>query len=134
MWRATIKGLLAHKVRLSLTALAIVLGVAFVAGTFMLTDTMNRAFDDLFRTVNQGVAVVVKAEPRFSANGPNSEGVGTGERVPAALVDSIDQVGGVRTAVGTLTGYAQLVDRQGKAISPGGAPTFGVSWDGDTQL
>ena len=59
MWRATIKGILAHKVRLGLTALAIVLGVGFVAGTYMLTDTMNSAFDGLFREINHGIAVDV---------------------------------------------------------------------------
>ena len=49
MWRATIKGLIAHRVRLTLTAMSIVLGVGFVAGTYILTDTMNRAFDNLFK-------------------------------------------------------------------------------------
>src|SRR5207247_11416016 len=57
MWRATIRGLLAHKLRLGLTALAIVLGVAFVAGTFILTDTMGRAFGNLFAPGKPGVAV-----------------------------------------------------------------------------
>ena len=48
MWRATLKSLFARKARLGLTALSIVLGVGFVVGTFVLTDTMNKAFDDLF--------------------------------------------------------------------------------------
>ena len=65
MWRATLKGLLAHKVRLGLTALAIVLGVGFVSGTYLLTDTMNRAFDNLFQQANAGVAVSVHAQAKF---------------------------------------------------------------------
>ena len=48
MLRATLKSLLARKLRLTLTALSIVLGVGFVAGTYVLTDTMNKAFEDLF--------------------------------------------------------------------------------------
>src|SRR5207244_5492461 len=109
MWRATLKGLLAHKVRLALTALAVVLGVGFVVGTYVLTDTMNRAFDDLFRVINKGVAVQVQAVPKFTATGPGGQDAGTPERVPASLVDRIKQVPGVRTAEGTLAGYAQLV-------------------------
>src|SRR6201987_3606821 len=51
MWRVTIKGLLAHKLRLALTALAIVLGVTFIAGTFVLTDTLHNTFDTLFQNI-----------------------------------------------------------------------------------
>ena len=61
MWRTTIKGLLAHKVRLALTALAVVLGVGFVVGTYVLTDTINRAFDNLFQDIDRGVAVQVQS-------------------------------------------------------------------------
>jgi putative ABC transport system permease protein len=134
MWRVTIKGLLAHKVRLGLTALAVVLGVAFVAGTFILTDTMGRAFDDLFATVNKGVAVQVSGVPKFEASGPGGDTAGAAERVPAELLGTIRQVDGVRSAEGGLTGYAQLVDKKGKAIVTGGAPTFGVSWTDDPSL
>ncbi len=55
MWRVTIKGLLAHKLRLALTALAIVLGVTFIAGTFVLTDTLHNTFDNLFGNIYQNV-------------------------------------------------------------------------------
>jgi putative ABC transport system permease protein len=134
MWRVTVKGLLAHKVRLGLTALSIVLGVAFVAGTFILTDTMGRAFDDLFRTVNKGVAVEVSGAPKFESSGFDSEAAGSAERVPASLMDTIRGVDGVRAAEGSLTGYAQLVDKQGEAITTGGAPTFGVSWANDPDI
>ncbi|HEX9235284.1 MAG TPA: FtsX-like permease family protein, partial [Actinomycetota bacterium] len=134
MWRATLKGVLAHKVRLGLTALAIVLGVGFVSGTYLLTDTMNRAFDNLFATIDKGVAVQVEGVARFKASGPGGEDVGSAERVPNSLIAKIEQVPGVRTAEGSLTGYAQLVDKKGKAITTGGAPTFGVSAIRDRQL
>jgi putative ABC transport system permease protein len=134
MWRATIKGLWAHKLRLGLTALAVVLGVAFVAGTFILTDTMNKAFDSLFDTVEKGVAVDVTGIPKFTASGPDSQAVGSAERVPASLLPEIKQVPGVRTAEGSLGGYAQPVDSTGKAIKTGGAPNLGFSWVYDPDL
>jgi len=65
MWRATLKGLIAHRVRLTLTAISIVLGVGFVAGTYILTDTMNTAFDKLFSQVTKGIAVQVTGIPKF---------------------------------------------------------------------
>src|SRR5262245_62282981 len=102
MWRATVKGLWAHKVRLGLTALAVVLGVAFVSGTYILTDTMNKAFDSLFSTVEKGVAVDVSGIPQFEANGPDSEAAGSAERVPQSVLDQVKQVEGVRTAEGSL--------------------------------
>jgi len=134
VWRATIKGIFAHKLRLGLTALAVVLGVGFVTGTYILTDTMNRAFDDLFRVVNQGVAVSVSGVPKFEANLPGGQTAGTAERVPAALVGTIRAVDGVRAAEGSLSSYAQLVGEDGEAITTGGAPTFGVSWAADEEL
>ena len=65
MGKATLKGLLAHKFRLAATALAIVLGVSFVAGTFVLTDTINASFDDLFTQVTQGIDVAVRSKETF---------------------------------------------------------------------
>jgi putative ABC transport system permease protein len=134
MWRATIKGLLAHKLRLALTAVAIVLGVGFVAGTYMLTDTINKAFDNLFQQINKGVAVEVSRVPQFTASGPDSESAGTAERVPGSILATVQNVPGVRVAEGGLTGYAQLVGKDGKAITTGGAPTLGVSWATDPQI
>jgi hypothetical protein len=65
MWRATLKSLLAKKVRLALTALSVVLGVGFMAGTYVLTDTMSAAFDELFKTAAANTDVVVRAEAAF---------------------------------------------------------------------
>ena len=134
MWKTTIKGILAHKVRLMLTALAVVLGVGFVAGTYILTDTMGSAFDGLFSEVNSGVAVEVSGVPQFEANRPGGENAGPAERIPESLLQPISQVPGVRSAVGGVAGYAQLVDKQGEAITTGGAPTLGVTWVDDPEL
>ena len=61
MWRATVKGVLARKVRLPLTALAVVLGVTFVSGTYVLTDTLKQSFGSLFSQYAAGVDLVVRA-------------------------------------------------------------------------
>ena len=62
MWKTTVKGLMAHKLRLVLTALAVVLGVGFIAGTYVLTDTINKTFDQLFTDTTQGIDVFVRSE------------------------------------------------------------------------
>src|SRR5512146_2050791 len=130
MWRATIKGLLAKKVRLVLTALSVVLGIGFVAGTYVLTDTMNAAFDQLFATTAQASDVTVRSVEAFV---PQQSGPGGGgeERtpVPASLLDTVRQVPGVQVAAGGVQGYAQLVDpKTGDAIGGFGPPTIGLNW------
>lgn len=123
MLRATLKGLLAHKFRLALTAVAVVLGVAFVAGTLVLTDTIAKAFDEVFSSAQEGVDVEVRAEA--SAIGVTG---GDRERIPEELLSVIQRVEGVDRVEGGVTGYAQIVDEEGEAIGTTGAPTFGVSW------
>ncbi|HEX2159986.1 MAG TPA: FtsX-like permease family protein [Actinomycetes bacterium] len=130
MGKATLKGLLAHKLRLAATALAIVLGVSFVAGTYVLTDTITASFDNLFKQVTQGIDVAVRSEETFG-------GFETGEvrdPMPASLLERIRAVDGVRVAEGNVTGYAQLVGRDGKAVTTGGAPSLGVSFNSDTAF
>jgi putative ABC transport system permease protein len=130
MGKATIKGLLAHKFRLAATALAIVLGVSFVAGTYVLTDTITASFDSLFKQVTQGIDVAVRSEETFG-------GFETGEvrdPMPASLLERVKAVDGVRVAEGNVTGYAQLVGKDGKAVTTGGAPSLGVSFNQDTQF
>ena len=130
MRKATLKGLLAHKFRLAATALAIVLGVSFVAGTYVLTDTITASFDNLFKQVTQGIDVAVRSQETFG-------GFDTGEvrdPMPASLLDRVRAVDGVRVAEGSVTGYAQLVGKDGKAVTTGGAPSLGVSFNQDTAF
>ncbi len=97
MWKTTLKGLLAHKLRLGLTALAVVLGVGFIAGTFVLTDTMNAAFNQLFADVTKGVDVVVRSSNAF-------EGLSGGERKPMSesVLAEVRGVDGVAQASGSV--------------------------------
>ena len=82
MFRLTRKGLWAHKLRYALTGLAVVLGVAFMSGTQILTDTMGKTFDGIFEDANEGVDVVV----RRSASVESAFDVDVRERVDAAAL------------------------------------------------
>jgi putative ABC transport system permease protein len=123
MLNATLKGLLAHKLRLAATALAIVLGVSFVAGTYVLTDTITATFDNLFKQVTQGIDVAVRSQETF---GDFQTGQ-TRDPLPASLLDQVKAVGGVKEAEGEVTGFAQFIGKDGKPVTTGGAPTLGVS-------
>ena len=129
MWRVTFKGLLAHKLRLALTALAIVLGVTFIAGTFVLTDTLHSTFDTLFGSIYQHVDFQVRGVAQFGSGGN-----ATREPVPESVLSTVRAVPGVAAAEGTVSGYAQYINHDGKAISTGGAPTLGVSFDPSSDL
>ena len=72
MKNVTTKGLLAHKLRLALTSLAIVLGVTFIAGTFVLTDTLQNTFSSLFGNIYQKVDFQVRGVAQFSGNSANA--------------------------------------------------------------
>src|SRR5215217_8591086 len=130
MGKATLKGLLAHKFRLAATALAIVLGVGFVAGTYVLTDTMNSSFKDLFKTVTQGTDVAIRTKATF---GQNQNG-DVRDPIPASVLQQVKAVDGVRAADGTVQGFAQFVGKDGKPVTTGGAPTLGVSVSADPDL
>ncbi|HZA19562.1 MAG TPA: FtsX-like permease family protein [Actinomycetota bacterium] len=123
MFKTTFKGLMAHKLRMALTALAVVLGVGFIAGTYVLTDTMNSAFDNLFDDVSQGIDVYVRGSSDFEASFGGSR-----QPIDDDLLETVQGVDGVDVAAGSVEGYAQFVDKDGEAIAPGGAPTLGFNW------
>jgi putative ABC transport system permease protein len=130
--RIVLQGLLAHKLRLALTALAIVLGVTFISGTFVLTDTLHNTFTTLFGRIYQNVDFEVRAKAAFSSN--NGGAGATRKPIPQSIATSVRHVPGVAYAQGTVNGYAQFVSPDGKAISNGGAPTLGFSYDPNPQL
>ena len=124
MIRATFKSLPARKLRLLLSSLSIVLGVSFVAGAFVLTDSLGKVFDDLFTTISKNVAVDVRGD-KVTTGQP-----GRRPRPAAARTSSTPSSGvdGVKEAQGQVQGSAQLVDKDGKVVGTGGAPTFGFNW------
>jgi len=122
MWKATVRGLLARKVRLALTALAILLGVSFISATYVLTDTVKQSFDAVFAQTLSGVDLQVQGA---SALGD----VSNPGRIPDTTVGAVRAVPGVRRAEGFLkTTLAQFVDPTGDAVGGDGPPTFGISW------
>jgi len=101
------------------------LGVAFMAGTLVLTATISKTFDGLFSEGYAGTDAYVRATSQIDTE------FGTQQpRLDASLVDTIEHVDGVAAAEAEVSGYAQLVDASGKPVGdPGnGAPTFGESW------
>lgn len=133
MFRTALQGVLAHKLRLLATALAVTLGVAFMAGTLVLTDTVTRTFDDLFGDVNKNTDVVVRGVASFEG----LQGSGAQRpRLPAAVVKTVAAVPGVAKVEGDVFGYARIVDKTGKALGnpASGAPTIGLNWGTVAEL
>ena len=125
MLRTTLRSLLARKLRLLLSGLAVVLGVAFVSGTFVLTDTLGKVFDDLFEDVSAGSSVAVRGVPALEGGAPPP--------VEASLVDRVREVDGVAEAVGRVIGYAELVV-DGEPIDGSGGPSIGVDLQAGSAL
>jgi putative ABC transport system permease protein len=122
MYAASLRTLLAHKVRLALTALAIALGVAFMSGTFTFTATLQHDLDALFRTANAQTDVIVE---HTVTNGV--AGVGYNEpTIPADLLDRVRATNGVAAADGVIQDQVQLttVDGQLAGAGPGFATTL----------
>jgi putative ABC transport system permease protein len=126
MFRTTIKGLMARKLRLVTTGLAVLLGVAFMSGTLVLTATVGRTFDNLFASVYAHTDAIVRSHSTFSAEGQDQRA-----RVPESLLATVKAVPGVQDAEGNVSGFAQLVDKNGKAVGKNGngPPTLGGNWN-----
>ncbi len=127
MTKVALKGLLGRKLRAALTAIAIVLGVAMVSGTYILTDTIKSAFSTVFTTVYQHTDAVITGK---SAIGGDNGGGGPrvqAPSLPASLLTQVRQLPGVAEAAGSISDLAQLVGHNGKVISRGGAPGLAFS-------
>ena len=129
MLKATLRSLLARKLRLLMSGLAIVLGVSFVSGAFVLTDTLGKVFDNLFVSVAVNTDVEVRGDSLFQGEGGTKRAP-----VPATVLDTVRAVDGVEAATGDVSGYAQLVAKDGKAYSTNGPPTFGQNYDPDPRV
>jgi putative ABC transport system permease protein len=133
MFRATLKSLLARKVRLILSGLAVVLGVMFVSGAFVLTDTLGRSFDAVFADGYSEVDVDVQAKPKVAVGEAQGEQVPT--PVPAGAVERVRQVSGVAEATGLVNADgARLVGSNGKVVTSFGPPQLGENWVGESDL
>jgi putative ABC transport system permease protein len=133
MLRATVKSLLGRKLRLVLSGLAVVLGVMFVAGAFVVTDTLGRSFDQLFATAFEGTDVSVQAKPKIKVS--EMEGEQTASSLPASAVEDVRKVDGVAKATGMVTADgARVIGSDGKVLSGTGPPRLGENWVGENDL
>ncbi len=115
MRTVALRNLAAHKVRLALTLLSVVLGTAFIAGSFVFTDTLQRTFDGIFANEAKGVDVRLSPEERQSAG------------IPQEVADDVAAMDGVRTVAPGIEGAVVLLDPTGKkAVQTGGAPSMGT--------
>ncbi len=131
MIKATLKSLLSRKLRLILSALAVVLGVMFVSGSFVMTDTLGKSFNNLFASVNQTLDVQVTGKPKL-------EGQSDAEipsNMPASVVEKVKSAPGVEKATPyVFAAGARIVGKNGKVLTSFGPPQFGLSWTGEDDL
>ncbi|MFI0793552.1 ABC transporter permease [Micromonospora rubida] len=133
MFRATLKSLLARKVRLILSGLAVVLGVMFVSGAFVLTDTLGRSFDAVFADAYAGIDVNVAAKPKVAIG--EAEGEQVSPAFPADVVGRVRAVPGVAEATGVVNADgARLIGGNGKVVTSFGPPQLGENWTGESDL
>ncbi len=118
MLKVALKGLWARKLRTALTGFAVVIGVAFVAGTFVFTDTIDASFKDLFERASKGTDVSVQSQLVVE------EDFATPPPMDASTLDRVESVDGVEEAAGSVSGDVSLLDREGEPILSGGPPTL----------
>jgi putative ABC transport system permease protein len=116
MRTVSLRNLRAHKVRLALTVISVLLGTAFVAGSFVLTDTLRGAFNTIFDSSDKGIDTRVRPQHSYDPG------------VPTSLVASIRAVPGAATVEPEITGTIVLVGPDGKKIQSNGAPSVGSAW------
>lgn len=128
MIRTALKTVFAHKLRLLLTALSVMMGVAFIAGTFIFTDTIDDTFTQLFDDIYEGQDIIVQAETEFDVgfSGPAP--------IDEAILDTVLAVPGVALAEGGVSDLAVIYDKEGEGIIPTGPPTLGGSIGDDDRL
>ncbi|MFH0518086.1 ABC transporter permease [Streptomyces sp. M41] len=129
--RLSVSSLRAHKRRFAGTFLAVFLGVAFLAGTLVMGDTLRASFDTMFGNATSGTDAVVRSADAITTPG-ESEGVR--EPVDTALVTRIERVPGVAAAAPDIQGAGQLIGKDGDPIGGQGPPTLAGNWITDPGL
>lgn len=126
MFRTSLKSLWAYRARMTLTLMAIVLGVGLISGVYIYTDTINRGFNEIFEESFSGVDIVVRTETDFE--------FGEGVFISEEDFDRVTSVSGVQRAYPSLAGLGvSLLDREGEVVGVQGSPTFTASLEeGDT--
>ncbi|MFC3572810.1 ABC transporter permease [Streptomyces yaanensis] len=128
--KTSLRNFFAHKGRMALSAIAVLLSVAFVCGTLVFTDTMNTTFDKLFAATSTDVTVSAKGA---SDTGETTSDNGKPPVMPASVLDEVRKTQGVKSAEGTVfSTTVTVVDAEKNNLSPkSGAPTIVGSWNGN---
>jgi putative ABC transport system permease protein len=129
MLRVSVKGMWAHKRRLFGTVFAVVLGVAFLAGTLVLGDTMRAGIDDAFTEANAGIDGVVRNEVEVGSEETETRGL-----IDASLADQVAQADGVATVEPIVEAKGQIVAADGDPIGGAGPPTSAGNWVADPDI
>ncbi|GAB3268592.1 ABC transporter permease [Kineosporia babensis] len=131
MLRVTVKGIFTHRLRFALTALAVCLGVALVAGTLVLSGSINRTFDGIVEQTAAGTDVQVRGAELETTT---FEGTKQREPLPLDLGEKLAQVDGVGRVAADMNGTAILVGENGTAARNGGAPNLGFAYYPDDPV
>jgi putative ABC transport system permease protein len=129
MLSLTVKEMRGHSRRLMGTVVAVFLGVAFLAGTLVLGDTLRNNFDNLFAEVNAGTDVIVRNATDLGIEADEPRGL-----IDRSLVDEVAAVDGVAAAEPQIQGLGQLLGADGDAVGGGGPPQLAGSWTTDEEL
>ncbi|MGA5522417.1 ABC transporter permease [Streptomyces pseudogriseolus] len=126
--KTSMRNFFAHKGRMALSAVAVLLSVAFVCGTLVFTDTMNTTFDKLFAATSSDVTV---SDKDASDSGQTTSGNGKPPVIPASVLDEVRRAEGVKSAEGTVFSTSvTVVDADKDSLSPtSGGPTIVGSWN-----
>ena len=132
MFKVSLRSLLSHKLRLTLTAIAIILGVTFVAGTLVLTDTIRNTFEGVLSNVDRGVAVQVKGATPAT---PSGRLLNQNLPLPESVLARVQKVSGVADAAGVVERSGVSLLQNGQVVgATGHAPMLGLNWISDSQL
>lgn len=118
MFSLTFKNLWARKWRSIMTAIAVIFGIALVAGTYVLTDTTNQAFDDIFVGANENTDVAITADEQVAQED------GSNPPFDASILNSVERVNGVQQASGEVFSQGAILDQDGDSTGGGFAPQF----------
>jgi putative ABC transport system permease protein len=129
MISVALKGLAKRKLRALLTALAIVLGVAMVSGTYVLTDTIKSAFDQIFAGSYKDTAAVITGKSTVSFSQSGSPTVPASVLVKVKALDGVEKASGQIFNLNDSSDQGKLIGRDGKPLGSSGNPTFAFGLD-----
>ncbi|MEV5978604.1 ABC transporter permease [Streptomyces sp. NPDC052114] len=129
--RISLSSLRGHKRRFAGTFLAVMLGVAFLAGTLVMGDTLRAGFDTMFGDATRGTDAVVRSADSITTP---DDSQGTREPVSTDLVETIEKSDAVAAAAPAIQGAGQLLGKDGEPIGGKGPPTLAGNWIDDTDL